>query len=287
VQVPANGIELCSETHGDPDGEPVVLVCGIKLQLSSWSLQSDLLDALVSAGYRVITFDNRDVGYSTWVADPAPDLGDVLGGDLTGVNYTLWDLADDTAALLGELEAAPAHVVGHSMGGMVAQCLAIAHPDHVRTLTLWATNPGDGSGASSPAFLQRVLQPPPDDLDEAIEAMAVGHREQVVHPQEIDLERVRAYAREQLTRAPNPDAQHAAAVLATGDRSEGLRGLRCPTLVVHGDGDIAIEPDGGQTLARLVPGAELVVVEGMGHRAVDDKLAVVTDAVLAHLSGRG
>jgi pimeloyl-ACP methyl ester carboxylesterase len=279
------------EVFGPADGPPIVLIAGIFQQLTFWP--AAFVDQLVDAGFRVVVLDNRDVGLSTLETRPAPDLMTVLGGDASGVNYTLSDMAADTAGLIDALGFESAHVFGHSMGGMIAQRLAIEFPHRVRSLTLFGTGPSDGvSGQSSPEFLALAIAPVPTDPDEMWETSLAAYRICVV-PDPVDEDELATFARAQLDRAPNPQMQCLPAILgsaAAGLASspthiEELQALEHPTLVIHGTGDLAVAVDGGERLAEVIPDAKFVPLEGMGHVPLaPGRWKTIGDAVIAHAS---
>lgn len=285
-------IELAYELHGPAEGEPVMLICGALAQLSYWP--DALIGALTEAGCRVLIFDNRDVGLSTRESRPAPDLGAVMGGDVSAVNYTLSDMAADAVGLIAAVGWESAHVLGHSMGAGIAQRMATEHPERVRSLTLFAGAPGDGTtGASSPQFLEAVLTPEPDDDDGRVEQVMRTYRV-LTSPESVDEAELEAFVRRQISRAPNPKGQALPAIVAstvlgltsTPTHAERLRQLDLPTLVLHGTGDLAIAFDGGQALAELIPGATFLVLEGMGHIPQDStRWAAIADAVIDHVHG--
>ena len=155
-------IEVEYVLTGPEDGTPIVLICGLLQPLTLWP--SVFTATLAAAGFRVLTFDNRDAGLSSYETRPAPDLAAVLGGDLWGVNYTLSDMAADAVGVIREIGWETAHVLGHSMGSDIASRVAIEHHEAVRTLTLFAGKPLDGRhGGQSPEFLEALLTPTPDD----------------------------------------------------------------------------------------------------------------------------
>jgi pimeloyl-ACP methyl ester carboxylesterase len=282
MRVEANGIAIEVEEHGNADGEPLLMICGIYQQLTYWP--PALIDRFTAAELRVITFDNRDVGLTTWVTDPPPSV-DELFADPTTANYSLWDMADDAAGVLDVLGVESTHVLGHSMGGMIAQCFASRYPDRTRSLALWGTSPGDGTGESDPRFLERITSSRPTDFEELVAFDVEGARDLIFHPEVVDDDVLETHVRELIERAPNYDSQHVFAVLATGDRSEHLRRLAVPTVVIHGTGDLAIAPSGGESLARLIPDTELVLLEGMGHCTfAPDTIGILAEAVLTNLA---
>jgi pimeloyl-ACP methyl ester carboxylesterase len=264
-----NDVELEYDQHGDPNGEPVLLVMGLGSQLVHWS--DDVIEGLVDRGFHVTRFDNRDVGASTWVDTPELDIMTTLMGALAGepvdAPYLLTDLAADAVGLLDHVGIASAHVVGASMGGMIAQTLAIEHPDRVRTLTSIMSTTGEREvGAPHAHVAGELIRPPVHDRDEAIEA-AVRTRRLISSPDHFDehaRRRMEAVAHDR-GRNPVGTARQLIGILASGSRAEALSRLDVPTLVVHGDADPLVDVSGGRRTAELIPGARYVEVEGMGH----------------------
>jgi len=268
---PANaaGIELAYETYGDPDGVPLLFVMGLGAQLQAWDVE--FVQAFVDRGFFAIRFDNRDVGLST-----KPEVGEIdvvarvlaaFGGEQIEAPYLLRDMATDAVGLLDHLGIASAHVVGASMGGMIAQTIAIEHPERVRTLTSIMSTTGDPDvGQPDPSVLPVLLTAPPADRDAAI-ANGIASSRAIGSPEHFDEERARIRATEAYDRCfyPAGVGHQLLAIVASGSRSEALAGLSVPTLVIHGDADPLIAPSGGQRTAAVIPGAELLVVEGMGH----------------------
>jgi pimeloyl-ACP methyl ester carboxylesterase len=262
----ANGIAIEYDTAGNPDHPPLLLVMGLGMQLIAWT--EELVDAFVRQGFYVVRFDNRDVGLSTWFDDAGiPDLATAFGGGAVAP-YLLSDMADDAAGLLDALGIEAAHVLGASMGGMIVQSLAIGHPDRVLTMTSIMSTTGDRLvGAPHPEGISALLAAPPADRDDAIEASARLWKIITSPGFAFDEERVRADAAAAYDRAFHPagTARQLAAIVASPDRTPALRGVRVPTLVIHGEADILVDPSGGRATADTVPGAELWTVPGMGH----------------------
>ena len=270
MRAPSNGIEIEYESFGDAGDPPLLLVAGLGAQLIAWDVE--FCESLVDRGFFVIRFDNRDTGLSTKMAvddgfDPTVEIMRVLGGEGATVPYRLTDMAADAVGLLDHLGIDRAHVVGISLGGMIAQQIAIDHPDRVLSLTSIMSNPGDPDvGMPDPAVLPVLLQPTATDRDtfvaQAIEAGRATHG--VEH---FDEDRVAAKAGESFDRCFSPQgvANQLLAIATSGSRTEGLRALEVNTLVIHGDADPVIAVSGGERTAEVVPGAELMILEGMGH----------------------
>ena len=257
-----------TSASGNPDAPVVLLIMGIAAQSIHWP--DAFCHALVDRGLQVIRFDNRDSGLSTHLTDaPPPDLPAALAGDLSSVSYTLSDMAADAVGLLDALGFEKAHVVGASMGGAIAQTMAIEHPDRVRSLTSMMSTTGNRSvGQPSPDVLREVFGgPPATTRDEVIQQMlravrAVGSPGYPADEKEVAARAGRAYDR---SYDPVGVARQAIASVASGDRTERLRHLAVPTLVIHGLADRMCDVSGGRATAEAIPGAELVLIEGMGH----------------------
>jgi pimeloyl-ACP methyl ester carboxylesterase len=257
-------VDLAYETFGEHGRPPVLLVMGIGSQMINW--HEDFCTAL-SDGRFVIRFDNRDVGESQWL-DGQPDLAAIAGGDMSSVVYTLEDMADDAVGLLDSLGLQSAHVVGASLGGMIAQTIAIRHPGRVRTLTSIMSTTGE-AGVAHPteAAAKALMSPPARSREEAMERIVEVRRVIGSPGFERDEDDIRERAARAWDRGVNPAgfARQLAAVYASGDRTEALRSLEVPTLVIHGEDDPLIPASGGRATAAAIPGAELWIVPGMGH----------------------
>jgi pimeloyl-ACP methyl ester carboxylesterase len=284
------GIELYYETIGSPADPPLLLVMGYGAQMIAWPRGFSQL--LAAGGRFVIEFDNRDSGLSTKLDDAEVDIGAVMGavgeGDLTRARelapYTLSDLADDCIALLDALGIERAHVLGASMGGMIAQQLAIEHEDRLLSLVSMFSNTGEpGVGQPTAEALAALLSPSPPERAAYIEvasatAMIWASRRYG------DRARAEALAAESFDRGLYPEGvtRQLAAMLASGPRADGLRALELPTLVIHGLDDTLIQPDGGERTAELIAGARLMLVEDMGHDRPEPLWPVLTEAILLH-----
>jgi len=287
----ANGIQLAYETFGDPDDPTVLLVMGLGAQMVSWD--EGFCAQLVERGFHVVRFDNRDIGLSTWIDTPDLDVAAAVlaafGGDLTQAPYLLTDMADDAIGLLDHLGLGAVHVVGASMGGMIAQTLAIEHPDRVRSLTSIMSTTGDPSvGAPSPELLGTLIAERPADLEASI-AFSVAMSKAISSPDHFDEERARARAVREIERGINPLGvpRQLLAIVSSGDRGEGLAALDLPTLVVHGRQDRLVDFSGGQRTAELVPGADLLAIDDMAHDVPVAHWPRIADAIaaVAHRAG--
>ncbi|MFK7984989.1 MAG: alpha/beta fold hydrolase [Sandaracinaceae bacterium] len=263
------GIELCYEEFGE--GEPLVMIMGIGAQMIYWP--ADLCRMIADEGFRVIRFDNRDIGESSWLDDlEVPPMGWNMFSALFGLRakapYTLADMADDTAQLLDFLGHDSAHVVGASMGGMIAQTMGYTHPERVRSLTsIMSTTGATGHYMTEPHALRALLSGAPKTRDEAVENAArlfgvIGSPDY-----ELDFDEVRGRAGKAFDRGFHPVGflRQFAAIAASGDRTAHLRFVRAPTHVIHGAKDPLIRPIGGRLTARAIEGATLDVIDGMGH----------------------
>jgi pimeloyl-ACP methyl ester carboxylesterase len=263
----ANGITIEYDVLGNPDDPPMLLIMGLGAQLIDWPQQ--FCELLSGRGYRVIRFDNRDAGLSSGCDDaPVPDLVGVRAGDLRTVAYGLADLVADTAGLLDALEIDSAHVVGVSMGGMIAQQLAISLPQRVRSLCSIMSTTGNRSvGQPSPQAAMLLGRPPAATREEAI-ANALASSRLLSSPGfPVDGDELLRRATAKVDRAYRPagTARQLAAILAAPDRTAGLRSVTVPAVVIHGADDPLIDVSGGRATADAIPGAELLVVPGMGH----------------------
>ncbi|MEX2292819.1 MAG: alpha/beta fold hydrolase [Acidimicrobiales bacterium] len=280
----ANGIKICFEAHGDPHDEPLLLVMGLGSQLIHWPIA--LVDAFVDRGFYVIRYDNRDTGRSSkFDGEHAHGfLATFLAasqGEGVDVPYLLSDMARDAIGVLDELAITSAHIVGVSMGGMIAQTIAIEHPTRLRTLTSIMSTTGEQDiGQPTPEAMAALMAPIPTSRDEAVESLALT-RKVIGSPDHFDEGVVRAVAGTAYDRCWNPSgtARHLLAVAASGSRADGLAKLDVPTLVIHGDRDPLVAPSGGERTAALVPGAELLLLEGMGHDLVPAFIGPIVEAV--------
>jgi pimeloyl-ACP methyl ester carboxylesterase len=260
-------VELAYETFGDPGDPPILLVMGLATQMIGWP--DDFCAGLADRGHFVIRFDNRDIGLSThFHAAGAPDLMRVMAGDHSSVPYALTDLADDTIGLLDVLGLDSVHVVGASMGGMVAQLVAVRHPDRVRSLTSIMSTTGDPSvGTPNEAAMGVLFAPPAADRESAVKRAIDTYRVIGSPGFEFDEPALRDRAGLAFDRAHDPAgvARQLAAILSTHDRTRDLMSISVPSLVIHGAEDALVNLSGGRATAAAIPDAELLVVEGMGH----------------------
>jgi pimeloyl-ACP methyl ester carboxylesterase len=282
----ANGIDLDHETMGDPSDPALLLVMGLGAQLISWD--DEFCAALVDRGFHVIRYDNRDVGLSTKVEVPddldvPTALMSAMGGEPVGAPYLLADMAADALGLLDGLGIERAHVVGASMGGMIAQSIALAAPERVLSLTSIMSTTGDADvGAPSPEVLSVLLTPPPTDREGYIANSVEGSRV-IGSPEHFDEARARELAGRGYDRCfyPAGVAHQLLAIVSSPSRTEGLRRLDVPTLVIHGSADPLVNPSGGARTAEAIAGAELLVLDGMGHDLPRFYWSAVIEAITA------
>ncbi len=278
------GIELCYELSGRPEDPVIVLIAGLGRQLIGWD--EAFCEALVAQGFGVLRFDNRDAGLSTHLDGGPPfDLTAARRGGRDAVAYTLEDMARDTVGLLDALGVDDAHLVGTSMGGMIAQTLAIAHPARVRSLcSIMSTTGADDVGRPKPEAMAVVMDRPPADRAgyvafELANAEIIGSHGALVDE---------AWRRGRFERFydrgldPAGTARQMMAMVASGSRSAALGSVRAPTLVIHGDVDALVPLDGGEATARAIPGAELLVIPDMGHEVPPRAQAEVVATIVAH-----
>jgi pimeloyl-ACP methyl ester carboxylesterase len=259
-------VEIAYETFGAPGDTPLLLVMGLATQMIGWP--DEFCRLLAGRGLHVVRFDNRDIGLSGHLhAAGVPDVAALMAGTGTAA-YSLADMADDTAGLLDSLGWASAHVVGASMGGMIAQSLAIRHSARVRSLTSIMSTTGDRSvGSPAEVAFGVLFAPPATTRDEALQRAVDTYRVIGSPGFEFDEAALRDRAGVSFDRAHDPAgvARQLAAILTTDDRTPHLREITAPTLVVHGAQDTLVDVSGGRATAAAIPGAELWVVKGMGH----------------------
>jgi pimeloyl-ACP methyl ester carboxylesterase len=279
------GINLTYETFGDPSEETALLIMGLGMQMVAW--QEDFCLELAGRGFHVVRFDNRDVGHSTHLHGPAPSIPQLLLRPKRVASYTVADMADDTAGLLSKLELAPAHVIGASMGGMIAQSLAARHPQMVRSLVSIMSSTGSRrSGQPALRSYAVFLRRPP-----AGRKAFIAHAERTFAALgspgvERDPADIRAIAEESYDRDHDPagTARQLAAIAASGDRTPELRQITAPTLVIHGKADPLVAHSGGRATARAIAGARLMSIDGMGHDLPRVLWPTFIDAIAQHAS---
>jgi pimeloyl-ACP methyl ester carboxylesterase len=282
-QIRINQVEIEYEEIGK--GEPIVLIMGIGVQLIHWP--DGFCDMLAKQGFRVIRFDNRDVGLSTKFHDHGvPDLKSLMLRRIFQLSiespYRLHDMAEDTAKLIESLGEASAHIVGVSMGGMIAQTLAITHPTHVRTLTSIMSHPGNlYSSICRPKALKALLQKPPRNADEAADRALTFYQTCGSTGYPLDVESIRERAKRGYERCAYPPgfARHFSAIVASGSRKSLLKNVRVPTLVIHGTEDPLIPPRGAEQTCQAIPQAKLLWIDGMGHDLPEGAWPTMIEAI--------
>jgi pimeloyl-ACP methyl ester carboxylesterase len=275
-------IELCYETFGDPDDPAMLLIMGLATQMLAWP--DEFCEQLAGRGFFVIRFDNRDIGRSTKLSQfPPPTTGQLLRRDRRAAAYSLLDMAADGIGLLDHLGIERVHLVGASMGGMIAQQTAISFPERVLSLCSIMSNTGSLlSGQPAFALYSVLLRPSPRERSAAIEH-AVRVFTEIGSPgferDELELRDIveRSYDR---GHDPHGPQRQLAAIIAGGNRTDGLRGLRLPTVVIHGTKDRLVKPSGGRAVARAIPGARLVEIEGMAHDLPRGAWPRIIDAIV-------
>lgn len=285
--VHANGIDIFYEAHGDPANPPLLLIMGLGAQLTLWPIE--LVEALVARGYYVIRHDNRDIGLSTkFTEHGVPNVRRVALMRLLGLRprlpYRLTEMAADAVALLDALGIERAHVVGASMGGMIAQLVAIGYPDRVRSLTsIMSTTGNRRLPPARPEALAALLTPPPPNatLEQIVPhvtkvARAIGSPAYPADTARLQERIERDYRR---SFHPTGPGRQLAAILDDGDRRKRLKGVTAPTLVIHGIDDPLVPVEGGRDTAAAIPGARLHEIEGMGHDLPLELVEEVADAI--------
>jgi pimeloyl-ACP methyl ester carboxylesterase len=264
---PANGIELAYQEVGEPDGEPLLLIMGLATQMLAWDEAFCAL--LAERGFRVVRFDNRDIGRSTKIESAGlPGRTDMLLGRRRTAPYLLRDMADDTTGLMDHLGIDSAHLVGASMGGMIAQTVAIRRPERVRSLvSMMSTTGNRWLGVPAWKAFGTLFARPGAGREAAIEHTVRIFRTIGSPGYPMDEERMRVLAGASYDRSHSRAgvARQLHAITASGDRTDALRKLRLPATIVHGASDPLIRPIGGRATARAIPGSHLRLIDGMGH----------------------
>jgi pimeloyl-ACP methyl ester carboxylesterase len=283
LTAPANGLEIAYQEMGDTSGEPLVLVMGLATQMLAWD--EGFCSLLADRGFRVIRFDNRDIGRSTKLQSAGvPSRLDMMSGRRATAAYLLRDMARDTTCLMDHLGIDSAHVAGASMGGMIVQTMAIEQPERLRSMvSIMSTTGSRWTGLPSWRAMGVLLGAPPRNREAGIER-AVKTFKVIGSPgYPFDEERIRDIA------ARSYDRGHSAAgvvrqlhaITASGDRTSALRNVRVPTTVIHGKRDVLVRPGGGRATARAIPGARLKMIEGMGHDLPRELWPTVVEEIAA------
>jgi len=281
------GLRICYRSYGPPEGEAILLIAGLGLQLTSWPRA--LVAALTGAGYRVIAPDNRDAGRSSSIRTPPPGKLQVLLKRPPPENYALEDMTEDMSQLLRVLGVKAAHVVGMSMGGMIGQNLAASHPGQVLSLTsIFSTSGARNVGQPALSTVWRMGKPAPRTSAEAVERF-VGTMRHIGDPGVPGIESAwseyaaGAWARNGNRANASGLLRQIAAIHKSGDRTAQLRRIRARTLVLHGDRDLLVNPSGGKACAAAIPGARLVMLQGLRHQLDDHRAPEIAALILSNL----
>jgi len=284
--IETGGAALEYDERGPDDGEVILLIMGIGAQLTAW--REGFCNQLADEGYRVVRFDNRDAGLSSRTPGPAPTMVELAallkpGTKRRPVPYTFSDMAGDAMAVLDAVGVRQAHIVGASLGGMIAQTVAIEHRERVLSLTSIMSKPGALTvGLPTLRVLANTVRNRPAPPDDAIEFELT--RAKMIAGPLFDPEAMRGYIGESIDRASHPNGIlfQAAAMFDSGDRTPGLRKLDVPTVVIHGRADPLVKLSGGEATAKAIPGAKLVVFNDMGHDLPVPLWPAITGEIAAH-----
>ena len=287
-QANANGIQIEYDTFGDPSASPLILISGLGTQLTRWN--TEFCDMLVAVGHYVVRFDNRDVGLTSKIETvPIPNFGKAMialgKGEKVDVPYTLDDMADDTVGLMDELGIDKAHICGVSMGGMIAQTVAIRHPDRVRSMISIMSKMGTPDDLpATPEAAKVLMTPAPTERDACIEN-TVKNQQVIGSPGfPFNEKEVRQVAAQDYDRAfyPQGIGRQMLAITAHGNRKAALEKTVIPTLVMHGTEDPLIPMENGKMTAAAIKGAELLLIKGMGHDLPSGAWPQIVKAISQH-----
>jgi pimeloyl-ACP methyl ester carboxylesterase len=287
----ANGIDLCYDIFGSPDAEPMLLIMGLGAQMILWD--DEFCREIAARGFRVIRFDNRDIGKSSKMTGGKPlkplELLKLRFLKIpVAAPYRLRDMADDTIGLMDALHIKSAHLVGASMGGMIAQEIAISYPQRVRSLTSIMSTTGNPKVPPPTREAGAMLMaPPPTTKEEFLTRFAQTWKVLRVGSFPLDEAKDRERAERVFSRGLSPAGveRQLRAILASGSRKERLRSVKAPTLVIHGSVDPLVRPEGGKDTAASIPGARLMMVDGMGHAIPIPMWPPIIDAIAQHAHG--
>jgi pimeloyl-ACP methyl ester carboxylesterase len=289
-RVRANGIEIAYDSFGDPGAPPLILIMGFSMPMIVWDER--FCEQLARRGYWVIRFDNRDIGHSTWLNKAGilnmRQLESALRqGKPVDVPYRLSDMAGDVVGLMDALKVPSAHVVGMSMGGMIAQIMAIQYPQRMRTLTsfsstMWSLDPT--LPGPTPEAMDVLMTPSPKDRDGFIRSSLKSWQVLCGPFMPMDEAFLAQRAGRVFDRGVSRPglARQLAAIWASGSRQEALRSVTVPTLVLHGDADPLVRPAHGMATAETIPGAKLHMIKGMGHDVPHAAWAELIEAIAGH-----
>ena len=283
-----NDINIWWEDFGNSSDPSVLLIMGANANAMQWTLE--FINPLVSAGFHVIRFDNRDVGKSTWLTtEPSFKLEE--GSMVTGeVSYNLEDMAQDAVSLLEHLGVEKAHIVGASMGGMITQVIGLDHPNKALSLTPIMSTPGAGledENLSPPteSLMQGMMKSMEHNMKgEYLEGLVCIYRELIGSRYPFDEEKFREGAKAIMDHGHNPFPGHGAAVSSSPHRKDRLKEISLPTLVIHGTEDAILPFDHGQALADGIPNAQLMVLEGVGHEIPEQMTEQITARMIQHFN---
>jgi pimeloyl-ACP methyl ester carboxylesterase len=288
--ISANGIDIAYDNRGNRDDPAILLIMGLATQMIAWP--EEFCDSLAARGFRVVRFDNRDIGLSTkFEAAPPIDLGAVLqrvmAGEKINPPYGLTDMAADTVGLMDRLAIEKAHVVGASMGGMIAQIVAARYPNRVRSLVSIMSSSGDPSlPQAKPEAMTAIMQARPDGSDRELAIQhgmriykAIGSPGFATPDDELRAKVGAAFDRSYY---PAGVGRQFAAIVASGSRVEMLKKLSVPTLVLHGADDPLVPVEAGRHTAAQIPGSTLTVIPGMGHDLATGLIPILVKAIATH-----
>jgi len=286
-----NGVDLCYEIFGADDAEPMLLIMGLGAQMILWD--DEFCREIAARGFRVIRFDNRDIGKSSKMTGGKPlkplELLKLRFLKIpVDAPYRLRDMADDTIGLMDVLHIKSAHLVGASMGGMIAQEIAISYPQRVRSLTSIMSTTGNPKVPPPTREASAMLMaPPPKTKEEFFARFAQTWKVLRVGHFPLDEAKDRERAERVFARGLNPAGvgRQLRAILASGSRKERLHSVKAPTLVIHGTVDPLVRPEGGKDTAASIPGAKLMMVDGMGHAIPIPMWPQIIDAIDKHAHG--
>lgn len=281
----STGVNICYRDYGDENAPAILLIAGLGQQLIAWP--AALVNQLVTSGFRVIAFDNRDAGRSDRMKGKPPTAFQQLIRK-PGPGYTLSDMANDSMALMDEMGISQCHLVGMSMGGMIAQTIAINYPDRVLSLTsIFSTTGALNAGQPAISTMLKLLAPPAQSKTDAMDGFVKMMRH--IGPTTYDLPDIelydyasKAWERGNGREDPKGVGRQIGAIMRSGDRTKALRKLKVPTLVIHGHEDLLVQESGGLATAKAIPNATYITIHGMGHYLPKGVLSYLGDLVSGH-----